>query len=191
MNPVKFQSFFAIRVPYTVQPKVGGTRSRSTDCQLVRRLWAHSVECGEEPDVPAFSAALCVSHRHLPLDSTQREDGSEAKWSSDALRGPVMRASAGRFAVMASPAVSSVHTSACVAHMLHRSHQGPERGAWSGVRSSLSAGHSAFNQARESSPKGRWPRGYYPSPYQPLSSRTPTRASFMSSCTNTNDMCTQ
>lgn len=140
---------------------------------------------------PAFSAVLCVSHRHLPLDSTQREDGSATKWRSDALRGPVMRASAGRFVVMASPAVSSVHTSACVAHMLHRSHQGPERGLWSGARSLLSAGHWSASNLKESRPKGRWPHEYCPSPYQPRSSRTLTRASFVSSCTNTNDMCTQ
>lgn len=142
---------------------------------------------------PAFSAVFHVSHRHLqgcPLDSTQREDGLEAKWSNDEPQGPVMRVSAGRFVVMASHAVSSAHTSACVAHILHRSHHGPERGLWSGVRSSLSAGHSTSN-LKEKSPRGRFPRAYYPSPYQPRSSRTPTRASFVSSCTNTNDMCTQ
>lgn len=139
------------------------------------------------PTPPAFSAALPV---HLS-NYTRLDDGLAAGWRSDAFPEPAMHVSAGKFAVMASPVVSSVRTSGCVALIHLRSHHNPERRTWLEAQSLPSAGHLAVSRFKEVSLKGLSRLGYYHSPYRPRSCRTRIRASSMSSCTNMNDMCTR
>lgn len=146
-----------------------------------QRVWRTS------PTPPAFSAALPVHlSKFIRLD-----DGLAAGWRSDALPGPAMRVSAGKFAVMASPVVSSVHTSVCVVRILQRSHHKAGKRTWPEAQLLPSAGRLAPNRGKEVSLKGLSLLGYYHSPYQPRSCRTQIRASSMSSCTNMNDMCTR